>query len=78
MKADPTTSAWLKLTWNEMNDSGDKLMIIKRQDKNNQRAACYLVQVNLDETNERRAQKTGEYHVRYYVKHYADSKKRLV
>ena len=78
MEADHTTSNWLKQTWQEMNESVDKLTIIKRQDKTNHQESWYLVQVDLDETNERRARKTGEYHVRYYVKHYADSKKRLV
>ena len=78
MEADHTTSNWLKQTWKEMNESVDKLMIIKRQDKTNHQKSWYLVQVDLEETNERRARKTGEYHVRYYVQHYADSKKRLV
>ena len=57
METDPSISSWLKRTWNETNDSVDKLAIIKRQDKNNQRAAWYLVQVDLDEANERRARK---------------------
>jgi hypothetical protein len=53
-------------------------MIIKRQEKPNLRAQWHLVQVDLDETNERQARRMGVYHVRYYVRHFADSRKRLV
>ena len=73
----PRTSDWLKAFWKEINESVDKLMIIKRQDERNKRATWYVIQVDLDETNERRARKTGEYHVRYYIRHFTDAKKRL-
>jgi hypothetical protein len=72
------TSDWLKELWTEINASVDKLMIVKRKSKPTEREGWHLVQVDLDETNERQARKMGEYHVKYYVRHYADSKKRLV
>ena len=73
-----STSDWLKEVWKDINASVDKLMIIKRHDNRNQRATWHLVQADLDETNERRARKMGEYHVRCYIKQFADAKKRLV
>ncbi len=70
---------WLKEMWKEISTSVDKLMIVKRKDKQNQRReAWYLAQVDLDETNERRAKKVGECHVRYYIRNWIDAKKRLV
>ena len=72
------TSVWLKRFWKDINESVDKLIIIKRQDKPTMRPVWYLVQVDLDETNERRAQKTGEHHVRCCTRHFTDARKRLV
>ena len=37
-----------------------------------------MVQVDLDETDERRAQNTGRYHMRFHLRYFVDSKKRLV
>ncbi len=70
---------WLKEMWKEISISVDKLMIVKRKDKQNQRReAWYLAQVDLDETNERRAKKVGEHHARCYIRNWIDAKKRLV
>jgi hypothetical protein len=72
------TSGWLKEVWKEINESVDKLMIIQRHDDRRGPATWHVVQVDLDETNERQARQRGEYHVRHYVRHYGDAKKRLV
>jgi hypothetical protein len=54
------------------------MFIIKIPAKSHRPAEWHVVQVDLDKTNSREARKTGEYHLRYYVRHYADAKKRLV
>ena len=58
--------------------SKDKLFIIKRQRPSHSLAAWHLVQVDEEETDWKRAKAEGVYHVLYYVRSYADSKKKKV
>jgi hypothetical protein len=72
------TISFAKELWNDVRSSVDKLFIIKRRTETNKRDDWHLVQLDLDETNNRQARTVGEYHVRYYVRHFGDAKKRLV
>jgi hypothetical protein len=71
---------FLRELWNDMQESTDKLFLIKRHEENKRhsKAEWHLVQIDLDETNNRQARKIGEYHVRYYVRQFDDAKKKLV
>ena len=55
--------------------SKDKLFLIKRPRPGHKLASWHLVQVDEEETNWKRAKAEGIYHVRYFVRCYADSKK---
>ena len=55
--------------------SKDKLFLIFRLRPGYKLRSWHLVQVDEDETNWRKAKAEGVYHVRYYVKSFADSKK---
>jgi hypothetical protein len=68
---------FLKGMWKDIQESIDKLYIIRRKDNSRRPAEWHLVQVDLDETNERQARKIGEYRVKYYIRNYTDAKKRL-
>ena len=58
--------------------SKDKLFIVMRPRPNRKLKGWYLVQVDEDETNWRKAKSEGVYHVRFYIRAYADSKKMKV
>ena len=55
--------------------SKGKFFFILRQRPNHKKHTWHLVQVEDDETNWIKAKREGIYHVRYYIRSYADSKK---
>ena len=59
-------------------ESKDKLFLIKRLRPAHKLASWHLVQVDEEETNWRRAKAEGIYHVRYFVRCLADSRKKKV
>jgi hypothetical protein len=75
-----TTASFLKELWKDTQESADKMFIIQRPNEKNKHAPAiwHLVQVDPEETNNRRAKTVGEYHVKYYVRNVMDSEKRLV
>jgi hypothetical protein len=73
-----TPAEYLRELWKEINASTDKLFFIKRQDPGNQQADWHLIQIDEDETDPQKAKRLGEYHARYYIREYENSKKRRV
>jgi hypothetical protein len=71
-----TTKKYLSVLWKDINRSRDKLFFIQRHDTSRPRPEWHLVQIDLDETNPRLAKATGEYHVKYFIRNYTQSKKR--
>ena len=75
----PETPATLrKRLAKETVSSKDKLFLLKRTRHSHKLASWHLVQVDEDETNWRRAKTEGVHHVRFFVRCYADSKKKKV
>ena len=58
--------------------SKDKLFLIKRLWARHKLASWHLVQVDAEETSWQKARTEGVYHVLYYVRCFADSKKKKV
>ena len=58
--------------------STDKLFLIKRRRPSHRLASWHLVQVDEEETDWRLAKTEGVYHVLFYLRCYADSKKKKV
>ena len=74
-----TLAVCLKTFWSDTQASSDKLFIAQRpNDRKRGPASWHVVQVDLEETNNRQAKTIGEYHVKYYVRNVTDSKKNLV
>jgi hypothetical protein len=71
-----TTTKYLTTLWKDIELSQDKLFFIQRHDTGRPRPEWHLVQVDLDETNPRTAKQNGEYHVKYYIRNYQQSKRR--
>jgi hypothetical protein len=71
-----TTRKYLKTLWKDITQSRDKLFFIQRHDTGRPRPEWHLVQIDLEETNPRLAQHTGEYHTKYYIRNYQQSKRR--
>jgi hypothetical protein len=71
-----TTAHYLRQLWTDTETSTDRLFFIRRLDPGNSRAQWHLVQVDMDETNQRHAKTQGTYHVRYYIRHHVHSKTR--
>ena len=57
---------------------GYKLFLIKRRRPSHRLASWHLVQVDEEETDWRLAKTEGVYHVLFYLRCYADSKKKKV
>jgi hypothetical protein len=74
--APKTRSQELTELWNKTNTSKDKLFFIRRHETGRDLAEWHLVQVDADEMNTAKAKRHGEYHVRYYIRHQADSQKK--
>jgi hypothetical protein len=73
----PPTVAHLRRTLaKDIRQSKDKLFLIRRQRPSYKLCSWHLVQVDEDETNWRKAKSEGVYHVRYFVKSLADSRKK--
>jgi hypothetical protein len=66
-----------KELWEKTKASKNKLFFIARRTAGRELGEWFLVQVDKEETNETKAKRYGEYHVRYFIKNYAESKKRL-
>jgi hypothetical protein len=74
----PKTERQLKQElWETIKKSKDKLFFIARRKAGQELGEWFTVQVDEEETNDTKARKYGEYHVRYYIKNYTESKKRL-
>jgi chemotaxis protein histidine kinase CheA len=71
-----TTTGYLSTLWKDIQNSRDKMFFIQRHETSRPRAEWHLVQIDLDETNPRLAKATGEYHAKYYIRNYAQAKKR--
>jgi hypothetical protein len=69
-----TTGQQLQKLWKNIRNSKDKLFFIRRLEPGKTIADWHLVQVDLDETNPKQAKKIGQYHVRYYIRHYQQAK----
>ena len=74
----PTTAALRKALVKEVKQSKDKLFLIKRLRPSHRLASWHLVQVDEEETSWRLAAAEGVYHVLFYVRCFADSKKKKV
>jgi hypothetical protein len=71
----PTVAQRQKQLVNAVRASKDKLFLIFWLRPGYKLRSWHLVQVDKEETNWRKAKAEGVYHVKYYVKCYADSKK---
>jgi hypothetical protein len=72
----PVTSDQLKLQlWYETERSKDKLFLTARTREGFKRKSWHVVQVSLEDTDMEAARKHGRYHVLYYIRALADSKK---
>ena len=77
---DTTPAAFLKEVWKNCQALADKLFIIKRPNDTNRSnsVSWYLVQVDLEETNNRQAKTSREHHLKYYLRNVMDAKKKIV
>lgn len=72
------TKPFLKELWENVGDSVEKLFVVfERQDKPNKPADWHSAQIDLNELNNAQARQIGELHVRCWVRHFQDAKKRL-
>jgi hypothetical protein len=71
-----TTKQYVRQLWKDISESTDRLFFIRRHDEGIPRAEWHLVQVDLQESNQRLAKQQGTYHVRYYIRHHIQSKTR--
>jgi hypothetical protein len=65
-----TMGQQLHRLWKNIKKSKDKLFFIWRLEHGKSVADWHLVQVDLDETDRRQVKKIGQYHVRYFIRHY--------
>jgi chemotaxis protein histidine kinase CheA len=56
----------------------DKLFFISRHEPGQIKGKWHLVQIDGDDTNERAAKQSGQYHIRYYIRQDADTKQKKV
>ena len=70
-----TTKAYLHKLWTEINASTDKLFFIKRQYPGKQQQDLHLIQIDPDKTDPQKAKRLGDYHARYYIREYENTKK---
>ena len=75
-KTKRTSNNWLEQLWHNINNSKDKLLFIQRKEAHRVKAEWHLVQVDLEETEETKALNTGAYHIRYFIRHFQQSKHR--
>jgi hypothetical protein len=71
-KSEPTT---LRQLWKRVNESKNKLFFIQRQHHGGHLATWFLVQVDLEETDENQAKRSGIYHCKWYIRNVDDSRK---
>jgi hypothetical protein len=64
--------------WNLTLKSKDKLFFISRHEPGQIKGEWHLIQVNDEETNEKAAKQTGEYHVRYFIRQETDAKQKKI
>ena len=76
--APKTTAQARKQMVTETKQSKDKLFFISRQRANHKKHMWFLVKVDEDETNWKRAKSEGVYHVMFYIRCLADSKKKKI
>jgi hypothetical protein len=69
-----TTKRYLRQLWKDISESTDRLFFIRRHKEGRLRAKWHLVQVDLQEMNQRLAKQQGTYHVQYYIRHHIQSK----
>lgn len=72
-----STATALRRLYNRIESSKDRLFFIKHLPDGQVLPTWYLVQVDLDETDPIVAKDWGIYHVRWYIRHHEDAKRRL-
>ena len=72
------TQASIQKLYDSTTKSRDRLFIIQMRSPPKKKADWYIVQVDWHETEQEQATKTGEYHLRWLVRHHKDSKTRRI